>query len=329
MCPRFRSLSDAGVIDSLLPVTGVRPRPCGYKQALRVYMRISRMAVLSLFIAASVSKVVTQNAPQSTPAQPAFDVVSIKLSREASRPSISERPDGGLILTNYPLAALIARAYPPAIPLDMIGLPSWTLSEKYDVKTTSTIPSPTAEERKAMLRAMLADRFKLVVHFEERDQPAFDLVLAHRDGKLGPGLKRSEVECVPPAKPAANEGRGAEAASPMPARLQPNGSAPMCRVQMAGPRMEGDVTMAALASLLRQASGRYVVDKTGLAGSYHITMEFDRAAMNAGQDPQQAPPDAPPSVFTAVQEQLGLRLVSSRAKRETLVIDRVERPTEN
>ena len=87
--------------------------------------------------------------------------------------------------------------------------------------------------------------------------------------------------------------------------------------------------MEALTSLLRSPSGRPIVDKTGLTGSYHITMEFDVFAAVRKGDPLATTPDGPPSVFTAVQEQLGMKLVASRATADKLVIDRLERPTEN
>jgi uncharacterized protein (TIGR03435 family) len=85
-------------------------------------------------------------------------------------------------------------------------------------------------------------------------------------------------------------------------------------------------TIEALVRLLRQPAGRVVVDKTGLTGSYQIALTFDRMAGLRGPD---TAPDAAPSVFTALQEQLGLKLESSRAIRDVLIIDHIERPTEN
>jgi uncharacterized protein (TIGR03435 family) len=295
-------------------------------------MSISRTVALWFVLAASTFTGATQAPSQPTNGGPTFDVVSIKRSGEGSRSSINERPDGGLTVINYPLGALITRAYPPAIPLDMIGLPEWTMTDRYDVKTTSTILNPTPDDRRAMLRAMLADRFKLVAHVETRDQPAFDLVVARSDGKLGPRIRASEVECEPPAKPertATDQDRAHGAPAPMAQLPQTHRSAPVCSVQRAGARMEGEVTMSGLATLLRPAAGRYIQDKTGLTGSYHITLEFDRRPPTSTPDPDQTAPEGLPSVFTAVVEQLGLKLRPSRAKRDTLVIDRVEKLIEN
>jgi uncharacterized protein (TIGR03435 family) len=92
--------------------------------------------------------------------------------------------------------------------------------------------------------------------------------------------------------------------------------------------MEGDMTMERLAMFLRPAAGRFVVDRTGLTGSYRVVLEFDRMAQLRGPATV-AQPEAPLSVFTAVEEQLGLKLQPARAPRDVLVIDRLERPTEN
>jgi uncharacterized protein (TIGR03435 family) len=97
-----------------------------------------------------------------------------------------------------------------------------------------------------------------------------------------------------------------------------------------GSLMEGEVTMDGLANALRLSAGRVVVDKTGLPGSYRVRMNFDNRPPRLG--PDVAPvdgADAIPTVFTAVREQLGLKLESSKTLRNTLVIDRLERPTEN
>ena len=90
-------------------------------------------------------------------------------------------------MTNVPLTTLIARAYRGLRPADMVGLPEWARNERYDVSATSTLRQATADDRVAMMRAMLENRFKLAMHFEKREQPAYDLVVALSDGKLGSG----------------------------------------------------------------------------------------------------------------------------------------------
>jgi uncharacterized protein (TIGR03435 family) len=178
-----------------------------------------------------------------------------------------------------------------------------------------------------MMRAMVADRFKLVAHVEKREQPVYDLMLARSDGKLGPGLAPSENDCA--ARQAAQRAAAeAGAPPPPPPVFDLNAPPPPCTFRMIGPQMDGEATIAGLAQMLRPAAGRLVVDKTGLTGSYRVTITYDRMASLRGPEVAAAP-DAPPSVFTAVREQLGLKLESSKAERDTLIIDRLERPTEN
>ena len=158
-----------------------------------------RMIVLSL---AFTSTVVFAQAPAQPPTGgPTFEVVSIRRNTSGALGSngSSERPDGGFSLINIPIMTLIGRSYsvPPIAPIDMVGLPEWAQRDRYDVRATSPLSrSATADERAAMLRAMLADRFMLAAHVEKREQPAFDLVLARSDGRLGSGMKPSEIDCV-------------------------------------------------------------------------------------------------------------------------------------
>ena len=128
---------------------------------------------------------------------PRFDVVSIKLNRSNALGSngSSERPDGGFTLVNVPMMTLVARAQFPLIaPIDMVGLPEWSRSERYDVSATSPLGQPaTPQERAAMMRAMLADRVKLVTHVDTRDVPTYDLVLARSDRRLGPESRPNSI----------------------------------------------------------------------------------------------------------------------------------------
>jgi uncharacterized protein (TIGR03435 family) len=259
---------------------------------------------------------------------PAFDVVSIKRNtggavRGNSAPPVL-RPDGSLALKNVPVNTLIARAYPDT---DIVGLPDWVRTEHYDIATTSTLTTATAEDRIAMLRGMLADRFQLKVHIEQREQPVFDLVLARKDGKLGPGLTPTDVNCATP--PAPSTVRADLSTPPPPCTVRMVGAILRADQQgRLGDLMEGNTSMDRLADALRIAAGRMVVNKTGLPGSYRIVMNFDM--MGARRPPSIDPPvDPGPSVFTAVQEQLGLKLEPSKAQRNALVIDRLERPTPN
>jgi uncharacterized protein (TIGR03435 family) len=300
-----------------------------------------------MLLAVSTSRAFTQ-AP-AAPTGPTFDVVSIKLNTTGTLqtgPPV-ERPDGGLRLTRVLVSVLIARAYPPAIPVEIIGLPDWAKTDRYDVIATSTLSRATPADRIAMLRAMLADRFKLVAHLETREQPVFDLILARRDGRLGPGITPIDVDCdaqMAAARTAAEAAR--DAGTPPPTLPRPDFTAPPppCTLRTVGAilrsgrgdqtgtvgdLLEGEATMATFASALRPWAGRTVVDKTGLAGSYRVRMNFDMMAAVRAPSTAAPAPDAAPTIFTAIQEQLGLKLESSRASRDVLVIDRLERPTAN
>lgn len=264
-----------------------------------------------------------------------FEVISIKRNTSGALGSngSSDRPDGSFTLINVPMMTLIGRAQFPSIPpIDIIGLPEWARRERYDVSTRSPLMRPaTPVERAAMIRNMLADRVQLVTHVERRQMSVYDLVLARSDGRLGAGIKPSAVDCV--AKAAADRAAAAAALAagaqlPPPTMSDFNAPPPPCAGVRVTDGMEGDTTMETLALLLRSTAGRPIVDKTGLKGSYRIKIRFDRAFADGG--PELAPSSGNlPSVFSALPAQLGLKLESSRAERDVLVIDRIERPRGN
>ena len=275
---------------------------------------------IAALLAASAAAVLAQSGPT-------FDVVSIKRNTAGVGPGTTappiQRPDGSLVLKNVPVNTLIARAYPG---VEMVGLPDWVRNEHNDVETTSTLTTATAEDRAAMMRAMLADRFKLVAHVEKREEPVYDLVLARKDGKLGKGLQKSDADCSTPPPPAA--GRPDLTQPPPPCTIREVGSTLRGDKQVAlGDLIEGETTMAILAVALRNfGTRRPVVDKTGLPGTYRIRMNFDMRATILPPSADQPPSDVA-TMFTAIQEQLGLKLEPSKAMRDVLVIDRLEHPT--
>jgi uncharacterized protein (TIGR03435 family) len=178
-----------------------------------------------------------------------------------------------------------------------------------------------------MLRAMLAERFQLAAHIEDRDQPVYDLVVARADGKLGAGMLPTEIDCD--AQLAVERAASQSSGTPTAGRetLDRNAPAPRCKLRIVMDLMEGDTTAANLATALRPFVGRVVVDKTGLSGFFRVTMRFDPRSGRAAPDPTGTSPDSPASIFTALREHLGLKLESSHAPAAKVVIDRVERPT--
>jgi uncharacterized protein (TIGR03435 family) len=292
-----------------------------------------RIAVAGLMAAGVTLTVAAQAPPAAPPSGLTFDVVSIRRHTQQDLGSqIDERPDGGVTLMNIPVTTLIVRAYPGTAPIDMVGLPSWT-RDRYDVRATASLPRPTPEQRQTMMRAMLADRFRLAVHVENRPQQVYYLLRARVDGKLGPSLTPANptLDCEALAAARRAETEAALAAgkpAPRPPVPGPNSPLPPCSARMMGTRMEGELTMPILATLLRGSTNRRVVDKTGLAGGYHVVLEYDRMAALRGPDVT-PPGDAGPSVFIALPEQLGLKLESATEDLETLVIDHIERPSDN
>jgi uncharacterized protein (TIGR03435 family) len=308
------------------------------------------MRVITGFIASIGAAVIVVGAldalSQAPPQLPSFEVVSIRRSPPDQpgafpfpQSTFDQRPDGGISVTNFSVASLIARAYPPTLPVEIVGLPEWARRDRYNVSATARSSSATRDDQLAMLRSMLADRFKLAVHVEAREQPAYDLVLARRDSKLGSGLTPVNVSC-----PAVVPNASSEKPPPTPQMPDFKAAPPPCTFRTVGAvlrdrlgdgqgklgdLLEGEGTMVALAETLRAWADRPVVDRTGLPGTYRVVMNFDMFARLKGPSVVDASPNSTPSVFAAVEQQLGLKLEPSRQLRDTLVVDRLERPTEN
>jgi len=267
----------------------------------------------TLYAAALCLMAVTVDAQDPAAATPAFEVVVIKPNTSGDGGmSAGSRPGGVYTMVNGSMRTLFGNAY-PSQSSDILNMPGWFTTERYDL-TARIVGNPTAEQRLELWRQLFTERMKLRVHYETRDQPTFDLVLARTDGRLGPSLTRAAIDC---AARAAAAGRGqALPALPAPA---PNGPPPCGMI--AGPEgiRAGGTTMAGLARSISGAAGRMVIDKTGLAGSYDFTLNFASRQGDSGADDR-------PSLFTALQEQLGLKLEPSRSPVEFAVIDYVERP---
>jgi uncharacterized protein (TIGR03435 family) len=272
-----------------------------------------RLVLAAVLISSSVNVTETQ-----TPAGPAFEVASIKRNNSGS-PAVTNNslPGGRYIMTNAPVRSLILFAYP--IPSgEIIGGPDWIGSERYDVNASAGRDA-TREELQAMVGALLSAKFSLVAHRETRNRPIYALRLARTDGRLGPDIRRTALDCD--AVVAANKEAARGLRTPPP--LASNG-APPCGIlqQPGGAMLSGGITIELLAGSLSGAAGRLVVDKTGLAGNYEFTLNFAVARGNGNNAT-----DDRPTLFTALREQLGLKLEPEQSPVETLVIDRIERPT--
>jgi uncharacterized protein (TIGR03435 family) len=251
---------------------------------------------------------------------PAFEVASVKLNKsETMQTNIGMLPNG-VNFVNLPLRAIIQFAYGINQPSKLSGVPEWAVTARYDINARARGPV-TLEERRLMLQALLADRFKLVARWEKHEISVFALMLARSDGKLGRNLIESKG-CIAPGSTAAKE-----AASP-------GAQTPICGPKTGGAGrlvLTGTSTQQFTAMLSAMLS-RTVVNKTGLTGRYDIDLTFSPEQPNpAGANiPDPAADPNAPSIYTAVREQLGLKLESQRGQEEVLVIDHVERqPSEN
>jgi uncharacterized protein (TIGR03435 family) len=175
-----------------------------------------------------------------------------------------------------------------------------------------------------MLQTLLAQRFKLVVHHETRELPLYALVLARRDRTLGPKLRRSDLDCA--AILAAR--RSSNPPVFVPAMLDPCGSGAGIEGVLKG----GAMTMTDLTVYFSRWLDRTVMDRTGLTGAFDVELQFSSEGLTGLPTPPpgvQRPPNDYPSIFIGVQEQLGLKLESTKGPVDVLVIDHAEKPTEN
>jgi uncharacterized protein (TIGR03435 family) len=270
--------------------------------------------------------------PAADAGKAAFEVASVKPNKSGNGPRV-DMVGGRFTTINLTLRDLVKLAYPVGDRLrnddQIVGGPNWINADRFDVvaaasgvgavdttRAAGAVAPPESaalNQVRAMVRNLLADRFKLAVHHESRDLSNYELVMARSDGRLGPQLRKSDVDCSTLLNNA----------SP-PAPLE--GAKAACGgFRLLGPgRMTAHaVTLPMLVSLLSNfpAVGRIVVDGTGLRGSFDLDLEW------IPDQPSQQEPLHGASIFTALQEQLGLKLESARGPIDVLVIDHAEQPT--
>ena len=270
----------------------------------------------ALIIAASAILLSGRNAAAQTPQKMEFEVASIKPNASGDHGVRIEMSPGRFVAKNVTVRLLLTQAF-NVKDFQISGGPSWMSSEHFDIdaktggeedakdaKPTQAQMMAKTEQLRSMMQSLLADRFKLKSHEDSKEAPAYALVV----GKNGPKLKPSDA--------------GAEGRSMM----------RMGRGQLTATK----VTMDGLASQLANHVGRPVVNKTGLPGEYDVELEWTPDPGQGG--PLGAPPsgEAPPpvdssgpSIFTAVQDKLGLKLEGTKSPVKVIVIDAVEKPSEN
>jgi uncharacterized protein (TIGR03435 family) len=233
-------------------------------------------------------------------ANPSFEVATIKPTQEGTRFTIHPTASGMLIANDATLAYLIKFAY-QVHPRQITKAPAWVDSDKYDLAAKPDMPGqPSLPQMRVMVQKLLADRFQLKFHNEKKEMPAYAITVA----KSGVKLTKNE------SNPKGNPGYG---------------GGPQ------GMRVVNSTIQEFIGFVLNDSLEMPVVDQTGLgAARFDFILKYTPDSLQGGgAAPQAAGPDAPPDIFTAMQQQLGLKLESTKAQVNVMVIDKVEKPSEN
>jgi uncharacterized protein (TIGR03435 family) len=253
--------------------------------------------------------------------RPQFEVASIKPNKSGDMRMMFRSASGGrFTASNVSLQSLITIAY-HIKDFQLSGAPPW-LSERYDIEAKAE-GNPGGDAMLPMLQRLVEDRLQFKFHRESKELPVYALVVA-KAGKLHP----AEGECGPPPS--------GPPPPPEPGKMP----TPFCGGLMMFPgHLSGQkVTIEQLLETLSRFTGRNVLDKTNLTGKYDIDLQYTPEQGQFQAPPGGAPPGMPPlppidpngpSLFTALQEQLGLKLESQKGPVEIIVIDHIERPSEN
>ena len=239
-------------------------------------------------------------------AQPAFEVASIRPSAPGSRGvSIRIAPGGRLTATNVSVRSLIQKAYGVRT-FQLAGGPDWLNFDRYDIVAKAE-GNPSEAQVLRMTQALLADRFKLVIRRETKELAVYLLVPGKSGPKSGPKLKEVKYDEENASRGVRRSGLG----------------------RMMGLMASTSQLAEALSDVVLNGEAvvdRPVLDRTGLTGVYDFLLAW---TPEDGKFGVEKPPDSGPSIFTALQEQLGLKLEASKGPVEILLVERVEKPAAN
>jgi bla regulator protein BlaR1 len=254
----------------------------------------------------------------------AFEVASVRANKSGDRSALIQEPAGGFTATNVPLRLLITWAYQIS-DNQLLDAPDWIRAERFDIVARldhdpPAVPRSEPGNRRLALRALLTERFRLAVKRETREFAMYALVMARADGRPGPMLTPSSTDCSP------------EAVKARISAAQPVAAAGMCGSRFNTGRIRfGGYPISEFAKVFSPYNGRTVIDRTGLTGNWDFDLTFtaDRPEPPPpGQEPPVIDPNGP-SLLTAMQDQLGLKLESTKGRVDVLAVERVERPSEN
>ena len=286
---------------------------------------------------------------QSSPPQaasPAFEVASVKPntsnapanSRFPMGPGDAYAPGSLFSATNQPLIVYLRFAFKLGQGA-LLGLPGWVYNDRFDIEARAHA-NPTKDQMRLMMQSLLADRFKLITHTEKHTKPVFHLVVA-KAGKTGPQLQAhlGNESCstastpqppgtIPPASASTLSSASGLQLPPIPCgSIGPIPASAPGRGRLVGT----SVTMGRIAGFLTNpftGVDRPVFDRTGLTGTFDFSLEWSLAPDSA-QPLSSQPEDTGPTFLEALQEQLGLKLKSTKGPVDVLVVDHVEQPSED
>ncbi len=292
-------------------------------------VRACFVILLTGTLAASLAAQGRSSVDTSPPEQPlAFDVASVRQSPADARGAMISGPAPSQFTTrNATLVRLVAYAY--GVPAaQVVGGPGWGTTVGFDIAATypeGWVRGRDTRDVPRMLQVLLAERFRLRVHTATRQDETYDLVLARRDRRLGPKLRPTQTDC--------QAYRAELKASGRTVSFGPD-DVPMCMMLGMPLRIiSGGWTIAGLASMLATRVGRPVADRAELTGEFDFELEWSAdqptQAVAGATGPVPVGPDDNLSIFTALQEQLGLKLESARGPVEVVEVDAAELPTPN
>ena len=267
--------------------------------------RVVRVATVEILLVAFAFPVIAQDAATSgkaaktlmmaKDAEPDWEVVTVKPSDPNYKYDFFTARGRHVIIKNETVLSILRTGY-GLQKSQIVGLPDWVKTEHFDVDgVPDTAGEPNAEQMHALMRKLLAERFGLKAHREQREMGVYALVVA----KGGPRMAPSKADPNGMSANVGGENNGRQT------------------------RKFTNVSMADLAPMLQFNVDRPVVDRTGIKGRYDFTMQW------TVDEEQTAEPNAPPGLFTAIQEQIGLKLEPAKAPVDVMVIDKVERPGAN
>lgn len=260
-----------------------------------------------------------------------FEAATIKINNSGElQTRFDILPGSGRVaVTNMQLRGVIQSAF--RVPADQLVVPGWVNDTRVDIVAKAD-PAASVQQLQTMLQPLLVERLHLKFHTESRNRDIYALVLAKKDGTLGPNLKRSATDCAVLGAAPRNTLQAPAAGAAPPCGMIPSGPGRMVA------RGFGMGPFVSILNIGSKALGRQIIDETGLTGGFDIDLTYTPDALSAAALANRAGPPPPlaaqvdpygPNLFQALNDQLGLKLEPRTKALEIMVVDHIEPPTEN